>query len=416
VLAQDRESVVGLGSDRSRRSYEAAAGRRLIGTDGGDGAGILFGAFTTAMVKSTDVFIVGGGPAGLAAAIAARQRGLEVVVADGTQPPIDKPCGEGLMPDGREALEKLGIVIPEEVSRPFRGIRFVSGNRSVEANFPSGTGTGMRRTALHEIMVSRAEAVGVKLLWQTPVKGLSSDGVVAGSELVRARWIVGADGGHSLVRRWAGLDQLSSNSVRFAFRRHYRITPWTDCMELHWGPRCQLYITPIAADEICVALISRDPHLRLDQALKFFPAVQSRLRDVENSSPERGAVSATRKLRRVVTDQIALIGDASGAVDAITGEGLCLAFKQAQALADSLEAGNLDGYQQEHRKLARQPAAMAPLMLSLDWTTRFRQRVMRAFESEPRLFERMLAMHVGALSLAAFAGDGVDLVLRTLLS
>ena len=53
------------------------------------------------MVKSTDIFVIGGGPAGLATAIAARQRGFDVVVADGAQPPIDKPCGEGLMPDGR---------------------------------------------------------------------------------------------------------------------------------------------------------------------------------------------------------------------------------------------------------------------------------------------------------------------------
>ena len=47
----------------------------------------------TAMMTTTDVFVIGGGPAGLATAIAARQRGFDVVVADGAQPPIDKPCG-----------------------------------------------------------------------------------------------------------------------------------------------------------------------------------------------------------------------------------------------------------------------------------------------------------------------------------
>jgi len=57
----------------------------------------------------TEVFVVGGGPAGLAAAIAARQRGFEVVVADSAQPPIDKACGEGLMPDGVAALARLGV-------------------------------------------------------------------------------------------------------------------------------------------------------------------------------------------------------------------------------------------------------------------------------------------------------------------
>ena len=57
--------------------------------------------------NSTDVFVIGGGPAGLAAAIAARQRGFDVLVADGAEPPIDKACGEGLLPDGLAALERL---------------------------------------------------------------------------------------------------------------------------------------------------------------------------------------------------------------------------------------------------------------------------------------------------------------------
>src|SRR5450755_2806342 len=100
------------------------------------------------MVRETDIFVIGGGPAGLATAIAARKHGFDVVVADGTNPPIDKPCGEGLMPDGRAALQKLGIHIPAEIAHPFRGIRFVSGDMSVDASFPNGNGIGMRRTVL----------------------------------------------------------------------------------------------------------------------------------------------------------------------------------------------------------------------------------------------------------------------------
>jgi len=59
--------------------------------------------------RETDVFVIGGGPAGLAAAIAARRAGFDVVVADRSQPPIDKACGEGLMPDGLSALQRLGV-------------------------------------------------------------------------------------------------------------------------------------------------------------------------------------------------------------------------------------------------------------------------------------------------------------------
>ena len=366
------------------------------------------------MESATDVFIIGGGPAGLAAAIAARQHGFDVVVADGARPPIDKPCGEGLMPDGRVALAQLGVFVPEADSHPFRGISFISGGLRVAASFPNGAGIGVRRTVLHSLMIAKAEALGVSLLWQTPVTGLHADGVLLGKQRIRSRWIVGADGGHSLVRRWAGLDRYHYDRTRFAFRRHYRVSPWSDCMELHWGSKCQIYVTPVAADEICVALVSRDPHLRLDAALPAFPEIDARLREAEPTSAERGAISSTRKLRQVYQGRVALVGDASGAVDSITGEGLCLTFRQAQVLAGCFAAGDLQSYQQQHRALARRPAMMSQLMLALDWKTSLRQRVMRAFGSDPRLFSRMLAMHVGALSPSDFLANSFSLGWRLL--
>jgi flavin-dependent dehydrogenase len=180
-------------------------------------------------------------------------------------------------------------------------------------------------------------------------------------------------------------------------------------MELYWGNNCQLYLTPVAADEICVAAISRDPGLRLDAALAKFPVVAIRLEGLERTSVERGAVSATRRLRRVHRGRTALIGDASGSVDAITGEGLCLAFRQAIHLSESLAAGDLKQYQAKHRTLARRPAAMSWLMLTLDGRDLFRQRVMHAFATQPQTFARMLALHVGAAAPLALARIGLSL-------
>jgi hypothetical protein len=53
-------------------------------------------------------------------------------------------------------------------------------------------------------------------------------------------------------------------------------------------------------------------------------------------------------------------------------------------------------------------------MLALDWSIPFRQRVMRAFTTDPQIFRRMLAMHVGALPSAEFAANGISLGLRLL--
>jgi menaquinone-9 beta-reductase len=363
--------------------------------------------------KGTDVFVIGGGPAGLAAALAARQRGFDVTVADSLAPPIDKPCGEGLMPDGIAALQRLGVSIPAIEGQRFRGIRFISSGLSVEATFPYGTALGVRRTNLHRVMVEHAEAAGVRFLWRAVVTGIQEDKVLVNQATVRGRWIVGADGGGSRVRRWSRLDAHCRKEQRYAFRRHYRVAPWAEFMELHWGPNCQLYITPVGPAEVCVALISKDPALRLDQALKAFPQVEERLGHAEYGSVERGAVSVTRKLERVCAGNVALVGDASGGVDAITGEGLCLAFHHADLLADCFAAGDLAGYQRGHRGLARRPALMARLMLVLEHGP-LRTRVMRALMGRPQLFARMLATHVGSASPFETAATGLALGWRLL--
>jgi menaquinone-9 beta-reductase len=348
-------------------------------------------------MHTSDIFVVGGGPAGLAAAVAARQRGFRVTVADGSRPPIDKPCGEGLMPDACAALAKLGIVIPAKESHVFRGIQFASDGLSVDASFPEGVGIGIRRTALHRLMIARAEAVGVSLLWQKPVTGLHPLGVCIGRQIVPARWVIGADGRNSLVRIWAGLAR-GGQRKRFAFRQHFPVSPWSDCMEVHWGRKSQIYVTPVGVAEVCVAVASRESSMRLEKALQEFPEIALRLRGVRCSSSERGAISSTCELRNVYRGRVALVGDASGGVDCITGEGLGLAFCQAELLAECLAKNDLPAYQQQHARLARRATLMSRLLLALDSSPSLRLRAMRAFDAEPKLFGRMVAMHVGSLS------------------
>ena len=359
---------------------------------------------------STDVFVIGGGPAGLAAAIAARQQGFRVMVADGAQPPIDKACGEGLMPDGLAALERLGIQLPREEAYPFYGIRFLSSALSADAPFPAkGCGLAVRRTTLHRVMIERAEQVGADLLWRTAVTGISAEGVRVGKTLVRARWIVGADGGNSRVRRWAGLEIGSRPRPRFAFRQHYRVKPWTDHMEVHWGDRCQGYATAVGPESVCVALASHDSSLRMEEGLRALPGLGARLRGADAVSVERGAVTGNRRLRAVWRGNVALLGDASGMVDAITGEGLGMAFSQAVALAESLRTEDLACYQREHRRLASRPLLMARLMLTLDGRPQLQRRTLQAFQKRPRIFRRLLELHVGALSPLHVAWDGLTL-------
>ena len=361
------------------------------------------------MGKKIDVLVIGGGPAGLAAAIAARKKGFDVTVADGARPPIDKACGEGLMPSTLMALRELGVAIQRGDGRIFRGVRFIDGMTSVEASFSGSAGVGVRRTVLHNKMVERARECGVTLLWNTVVTGLTREGAILGDRLMSAKWIIGADGIGSRVRRWSGLESGSQHEIRFAIRRHYRVKPWTDCMEIHWGRKMQAYVTPLGNEETCVVLISREPRMPLEDAWREFPGLARILMDAELCSVERGAVTATRRLERVYRGNIALTGDASGTVDAITGEGLCLSFRQATALADALEAEDLESYQYAHRRLARGPNVMSRLLLLLDRSTPLRQRALRALAVDSDLFARLLTVHVGESSPIHSAATGLRL-------
>jgi menaquinone-9 beta-reductase len=357
----------------------------------------------------TDVFVLGGGPAGLATAIACRRAGLRVVLADAEYPPIDKACGEGLMPDSLLAASALGVEIPAESGRPFSGIKFWGGDRAVDALFPTGAGLGIRRTVLQPLLVEYASKAGVDLLWGCPVTGLDENTVSVGRERLKARWIVGADGTQSSIRRWAGMNSFWRDSQRYSYRRHYRTAPWSDYVEVYWGERCQFYVTPVGEREVCVALMTKDSYQRVAEALARFPLLAKRLEGIEPATPERGALAATRIVRRVTRRNVALIGDASGTVDPITGEGLCLAFKHAAALADALVRSDLSLYDRAHARLTRRPRFMADSMLLMDRFSFVQSRTLAAFEAKPLLFANLLSMHVGQLNAVRFAATAAGL-------
>src|SRR6478609_9777957 len=109
-----------------------------------------------------DLPVAGAGPAGLATALFAARAGLDVTVVDprcaGLDQPIDKACGEGLMPGAVAALAELGVDPP---GRAFRGIGYLAGRHRAEALFRVGAGRGVRRTDLQSTLLSAAAAAGI---------------------------------------------------------------------------------------------------------------------------------------------------------------------------------------------------------------------------------------------------------------
>src|SRR5690606_17139716 len=129
----------GTGSPAPRR--RDAHGRRLLPRQrpaaatpdpgGGSGTGAA-----RARVVTTDLLVVGGGPVGLVTALEGRRAGLEVTVIEPRPAPIDKACGQGIMPAGVGRLCELGV---EPHGAELTGITYVCGDRRVTATFRQGT-------------------------------------------------------------------------------------------------------------------------------------------------------------------------------------------------------------------------------------------------------------------------------------
>lgn len=338
-----------------------------------------------------DAVVVGAGPAGIATAIAASLKGLRVSVLDFRKPPIDKPCGEGLLPEAIAALSALGVEFSAE-AYPFSGIRFSDEQSSVSARI-AGRAYGLRRTVLQELLVRRAVEVGVRFFWGERILELHSDYLQLAGERLPFRWLIGADGQNSIVRKWAGLTARRPVHRRFGFRRHYAIRPWSDFVEVHWGERCQVFVTPTGAEEVCVALLTSDPHVRIHRGLEAFPEVAARVRSAQPITAEAGAVSVLARARAVARANVALVGDASCAIDGIAGQGLSLAFQQAIALGEALATGDLATYVAVHRRITASAVRMTRLLLLMGSSRTLQRKTLRLFAENPALFSRMMAIH-----------------------
>lgn len=374
--------------------------------------------------QSCDVLIVGGGPAGLAAAVALRRRGADVLLVDAQRPPIDKACGEGLMPDALRELAHLGVALRPEHGAPFIGIRFADEHSTVSASFDGESnnssgkiGLGIRRLALHKLLVERAAEIGVRMSWGAPVVLAGSAPPTIQGEPCAYRWMIGADGHASRVRSWAGLDDLRLRHRRFGFRAHYRVRPWSEYVEVHWANAGQAYVTPLSEEEICVAVVTRSPEKsRLQEIIDSVPLLRAKLAGLHPLTRKRGAITTTSRLRRVVRSNVALLGDASGSVDAVTGEGLAIGFRQATLLADAIAANDLDSYASQHATTLRLPQTMASAMLLMDRWPALRERALRVFSARPELFQKMLRVHLSEETLPKFLlRNGPELGARLLL-
>lgn len=329
-----------------------------------------------------DVIVAGGGPVGLAAALYAHRSGLDVAVREPRRGPIDKACGEGLMPGAVATLGELGV---RPAGHPIAGIRYLDGRRSVDAPFRRGPGLGVRRTVLHDALSAAVAAAGIPVTGPA-VREVSDRGDHLLVDGERTRFLLAADGLHSRVRRLVGLDAPArpARHRRFGLRRHAAVAPWTDFVEVHWSALGEAYVTPVDDHQVGVALLSARPG-GFDDLIGAFPALASRLAGLD-LGPVRGAGPLRQRVRGRSRGRVLLVGDAAGYVDALTGEGLVLGLAQARAAVAAIRTGDVAGYAGAARRLGRRHTTLTLGLLTATRLPAVRRNLVPAATRLPAVF------------------------------
>jgi flavin-dependent dehydrogenase len=327
-----------------------------------------------------DLLVGGGGPAGLATALYGARAGLEVVVVERREGVLDKACGEGMMPHTLAHLDRLGVVAK---GRTLRGISYVDGDRQVDATFRAGTGLGVRRTVLHAALREAAEDAGVGFV-HADVGEVAQDADGVSAAGLTARYLAAADGLHSPIRTAVGLSQVCGGARRWGIRRHVQMAPWTDSVEVHWAPGAEAYVTPVADDCVGIAILSST---RGGFASHFdeFPALRERVAGHDHGQ-DRAAGPLRQKASNRRAGRVLLVGDAAGYIDALTGEGMGLAFGAAELLVDCIVSGRLDAYDRRWRSMTRRYRLLTDGLVRASAQPVVRRRLVPAACALPRVF------------------------------
>lgn len=310
-------------------------------------------------IDSTDVLIIGLGPAGSATATHLARAGIGVTAIDRAVFPRDKVCSEYLSPEAVRHLAGLGVLAEVEARGvPLLGAT-VFGPRGarLEGRFgeacPSPfrpAGLSVPRKHLDYTLMAAARSAGARVLDGTALVELGRSGpgqratVRRDGQLttIEARLVIGADGLRSAVARALG-GRRRRTIRRYGFVAHVaEVTDMGPVAEMHVGQSGYLGLNAIGGGLTNVAVVVPaatarraigDPDGFWADSLAGFPAVAGRVRPerVERRVLVSGPFDASA--RRVIGDGLALVGDAAEFFDPFTGEGVCAALRGAELLA-----------------------------------------------------------------------------------
>lgn len=340
-----------------------------------------------------DAVVVGGSVAGATAARELARRGLRVALVERAAFPRFKPCGEGLLPHGVAALRASGLEV--EGAR-VRGLRFVSpSGATAEADFPSGHGLVVRRDRFDtRLFRAAAETPGVTAFEST----------VYDPDRFPARWVVGADGLRSQFHRRPEFPASPPALRRVGLTTHARgLEIDRDRVEVLIHDGGEIYLAPSEGEEALVACLFRQDGLppgrtnedRVLHVLLSLDVLRGRTHGVSFTTPVLASAPLGLRVGAVASGNTLLVGDAAGAPDPITGEGMALAILSARAAAEAIAHGRPGEYERERRRLAAGSDWLGRWMLRATRYPAVADRVVASLVDHPDLFGKLLEIAVG---------------------
>lgn len=341
-----------------------------------------------------DAVVVGGSVAGAATARELGRRGLRTALVDRAAFPRPKPCGEGLLPHGVAALEAMGLEFP---GVRVRGLRYVSpSGHTVEADFPAGRGLMVRRERFDEFLFrAAAETPNVEAF----------EGTEYDAARFPARWIIGADGLHSQFHRRPEFPAAPPATRRAGLSAHVQgLDVDRDRVEVILHEGGELYLAPSEGDEALVACLFRQDRTppgaaneeRMTNLLLSLDVLRGRVHGLRFTTPCLGAAPLGLTVGALVAGNTLLVGDAAGAPDPVTGEGMSLALLSARAAAEAIAKDQPEEYERVRRRLAAGSEWLGRWILRASRHPAVADRVVRSLNGHPQLFTKLLEIATGA--------------------